>query len=419
MKYMLSALLLSSLAIQADNESEDYLNFVIQIQNDTYQTTHKMDDLAPSGSATALKGVETSSTFQLWTINRDTGAEYLLDEKIVSAYHPTAEIAITTNDPYTGVPRTRVDQPFKVSYTMEGLVTDDEAPAAAKSATLTHLAVTYDNINDESSAFLNIDSNQSYSYGLGKGLGLLKKNDDDDDDDDEEEEEDDDDTGSLLGLVGDILDGLFGDYEGFGDGGFGWSPFSGIDYNFTPLVVVTMPSESLTKNGTTTVSQYTSLQADDLTKAAGEEEFTILALPEDGEDAAMLATAKVQVWPIASGEMSGFTPGQHYTKLPDIKIDLQDLYPSSSTYVRAYKGNPTSNPSNPIIINSSYIVLDGLVPIDRDYVITELDTFITEPGSYTLELLHETPFGIDILGQVSGLVKKSGLRVIGNLNTSE
>jgi len=383
---IIAALLLSTIAVQArkhrnseNDESSNYLNFIIQIQNDAYETTHKMDDITPSGNATALRGVQTSSTFQLWTINRLTGAEYILDEKTVSAYHPTAEITITTNDPYTGVPRTRVDHPFKVSYTVNGLIADETAPAAAKSATLSHLAVTYDTSSSGNTGTL---------------------------------------SNTLGGLTG-TLQNLFGNFTGFGDGGFGWSPYSGIDYNYKPQAIITLPQATLSTNGLTENTQLTSLQADDLTLAAGEEEFTILAAPDGDNAADVLASAKVQIWPIATGTMEGVTPGQTYTKLPDLRINLKDLYPASTTYVRAYKGAPTDNPTDPIIINSSYIVLDGLVPADRDFIITELDTFITEPGSYTLELLHETPFGVDLITQTTGLIKKNGLRVIGNLNTSE
>ncbi|BDS08509.1 hypothetical protein NT6N_35490 [Oceaniferula spumae] len=389
MKRLLIAALLSTSAVQADDESANYLNFIIQIQNNAPLTTHKIDDITPVGNGTALKGVETSSTFQLWTIHRTTGAEYLLDEKIVSSYHPEVEITITSADPYEAIPRTRVDHPFEVRYKVTGLKSNDEdAPDSSKSIIINHVATTYDTTDGYGNAQAmnsanRIWNNDNLEVGLGLGLGLGLGGGDD--------------GGGLLGGLTNGLGGIF-----------------------DSLLSVVLPQQTIDKNGLTKQTRLTSIQADDLTTAAGEEVFTAMAHPDYGvAEPSMLGTAKVQVWPIAQGSLSGFQPGVEYNRIPDIQVALKDLYPASTTYVRAYKGNPTDNPSDPIIINSSYVILNDSVPGDRQYALTGLDNFITEAGTYTLEILHETPFGVDLLAQSSGLVKKVGLRVIGNLNTSE
>lgn len=364
MRTILTALIASTVATQAADESANYLNFIIQIQNNKNKTTHKMDDITPNGNGTALKGVTKSSTFQLWTIHRETGKEYLLDEKIVSAYHPKATITITSQDPYTGIPRTRVDHPFEVKYKINGLkVGQADAPAAAKSVTLQHVVTSY--------GAAPADDNQQ------TGGGLL---------------------GGLVGGIGGAVDDTVGG-----------------------LLSVLLPEVEMTKNGITKETRMTSIQADDLTTASGEETFTIFAKPDYGvEESAMLANAKVQIWPIAQGSITGFESGQPYNKLPDIKIDLKDLYPSSTTYVRAYKGDPTDSPVNPIIINTSYIIIDDVKTVDREFALTGLDAFMSEAGTYTLELLHVTPFGVDMLYQTSGdLVKKDSIKVIGTLGGSE
>lgn len=365
MKSILTALIASATAVQAADESANYLNFIIQIQNNANKTTHKLDDISPAGHGTALRGVRKSSTFQLWTIHRETGAEYLLDEKIVSGYHPRANITITSQDPYTGIPRTRVDHPFTVKYKVNGLLPGQEdAPEAAKSVILHHVVTSY-------GAAPNAGGTQQ--QGAGNVLGGL--------------------VGGVGGAVGEIAGNLLS---------------------------VLLPEREISQNGVTRETRMTSIEAEDLTTASGEETFTIFAKPDYGvQESDMLASAKVQVWPIARGSISGFESGLPYSRIPDIHIDLKDLYPSSTTYVRAYKGAPSDNPVNPVIINTSYVIIDDVKTADREFILTGLDQFLTEAGTYTLEILHTTPFGIDLLHQTSGLVKKNGIKVIGTLGGSE
>ncbi|MFK7910271.1 MAG: hypothetical protein AB8F34_06670 [Akkermansiaceae bacterium] len=329
----------------AQDGSENYLNFIIQTQSDANRTTHKLDDVNPEGNAKALEGVIGSSVFQLWTIHRTKGSEHLLDEKIVSSYHPEASITILTDDPYTGgVPRTRVDHPFTVTKTVSGLVTNDpKVQDAAKSVIFEHKTTNY--------------------LPQPSGIELPETR--------------------LLGAVK-TLQGV-------------------ID-----------------KNGTTKETLLTTLPGTDLTKVSGIEEFTIYAQPDYGiEESHMLAKASVQVWPIARATISGLDTKEWHIKLPNIKIELEDLYPSSSTYLRVYKGRPKPNPKTPFIINTSFVKIDDTVPQNRSFAISGKELGITQKGRYTIEILHETPFGIDILNQTFPLKVKSGIKVIGSLNTSE
>ncbi len=133
MKHFLTCTLLCTSLCYAD----EYVNFLRQIQNDADKTTLEMSGLANEGTSDAEKEVITSSVFELWALNSTTAEEHLLDVKTVSAYHPQAEISITSDDPYTLIPRTRIDQPFTVTYTIDGLITDDPSVQdAAKSVML-------------------------------------------------------------------------------------------------------------------------------------------------------------------------------------------------------------------------------------------------------------------------------------------
>lgn len=348
--------LASAATTRADDESADYLNFIIQVQNDEHRTTHKLNDISPTGNGNALEGVDSSSVFQLWTIHRTKATEYLLDEKIVSSYHPEATITITTGDDYEGVPRTRVDQPFTVSYTVNGLVTNDpKVQDAAKSVVLEHKATNY--VEQPAPA-------QQPEGGL------------------------------LGGIVGDTLG--------------------------TVLGAVKSLQSVVDKNGATRETRLTTLEGPDLTQVSGEEEFTIFARPDFGvEESHQLANAKVQIWPIARGEMTGIDGNKRYLELPDVHVELEELYPDSTTYVRVYKGEPRTNPAQVHIINTSYVIVDDATPQDRKFSLSGKELGITEKGDYTLEIIHETPFGADILSQTYPLRKKGSLKVIGSLNTSE
>ena len=348
MKSTLPIALIASLGIAtAGDESENYLNFIVQKHIGTHGVPTKIDDLASFGSSTALDGVTGSSVFQLWTVHRTNATAHLLDEKIVSSYHPEAKIVITSRDPHPGIPRTRVDQPFTVDFTVSGLITNDEdVQDAAKSVVLEHKITSYQ------------------------------------------------------------------------DGGVAGDPE--VDTTNTVGGLVDTIQGVISQNGTTSENRLTMLKAPDLTKVSGEEEFTIYARPDFGvNESHQLASAKVQIWPIASASMTGIDTSKKYMQLPDVHIDLKDLYPDSTTYVRIYEGKPATSPKEVHIINTSYVIIDDTKPQDRKFSLSGSELGISTSGDYTLEIVHVTPFGVDLLSQTYPLNKKNKIRVIGNLNSSE
>jgi hypothetical protein len=62
--------------------------------------------------------------------------DYLLDQKLVGAYMPSADVKLITLDTGGKVPRTRVDQPFSVEINVAGLLTGTGFPAAASKVLL-------------------------------------------------------------------------------------------------------------------------------------------------------------------------------------------------------------------------------------------------------------------------------------------
>ncbi|MCU0750741.1 MAG: hypothetical protein MUF13_14475, partial [Akkermansiaceae bacterium] len=76
------------------------------------------------------------SSFQLWSISQATGVEQLVDQTLVSAYLPSASVSIKTLDSHGRVPRTRIDQPFRVEIHASNLLVGDGFPLASSSILL-------------------------------------------------------------------------------------------------------------------------------------------------------------------------------------------------------------------------------------------------------------------------------------------
>ena len=116
-------------------QTDSYVNFVRQKQ----QTTAVVWDMpvAPTGAAPSALTLEAGGAlFQLWTVNQTKATDYLLDQKLVGAYLPKADVRVKTLDPGGRLPRTRVDQPFSVEIDISGLLTGTGMPQSASSVLL-------------------------------------------------------------------------------------------------------------------------------------------------------------------------------------------------------------------------------------------------------------------------------------------
>jgi hypothetical protein len=145
MKRNLSTLALAALSLiqPLTAASEDYVNFVRQYQQGT-GVFWDMQNVAPKSSSSALVPLDQSGAlFQLWTIQKLGGRDFLLDQKTVGAYLPKADVKVITADPYPLVPRTRADKPFAVEITVHDLVTGANLPQAASSVLAEHHLAAY------------------------------------------------------------------------------------------------------------------------------------------------------------------------------------------------------------------------------------------------------------------------------------
>lgn len=154
------------------------------------------------------------------------------------------------------------------------------------------------------------------------------------------------------------------------------------------------------------------------TKARGEERFTVWSLPDFQAPELVIATKRVQVWPVADGVISGIEDGDALGFLtPQVTITLNDLYPDSSTYAQVYKGPLADGVEGREIIGSAIVVNDA-VPLDKVLVLDDWDSPIDESGQWTMEVLTKTPFGTDRLDSVTFTIHRD-IEVNANVTTVE
>ncbi len=309
-------LFLALASLNASAQSSNHINFIRQAQQQTNVVWDmQVESKGAAPSSLTLEG--TGSLFQLWTIQSDDAKDYLLDQKLVGAYLPKADVKITTLDPYPHVTRTRVDQPFTVEIQVADLLTGTGLPEAATKVLLEQHIQGYENGN------ISLDR------------AVVSAN--------------------------------------------------------TPLY-----SAYISQNGPTFLRfPASSLGAADPTRGSGEEHFIVHALADGKITQTQLAAAHVQVWPVASGAIIGIVQGEclHY-QIPTLQLNLNDLYPSSDTYLMVYEGTQ---------INGVEGTLVKAFPVDRDrsvttiLEVTELSAAIGPDGTYTVALMSETVYGMELL----------------------
>lgn len=312
----LSPLLLAISFASASAQSTGFVNFIRQTQQQT-GVVWDMPVEATGAAASALAIDDNGSLFQLWTIQQSSAKDYLLDQKVVGAYLPKADIKITTLDPYPLATRTRVDQPFSVEIQVADLLAGTGLPDAATKVLLEQHVQAY----------------QNGQISLDPAVVLAN----------------------------------------------------------TPLY-----SSYISQNGPTVLKfAASSLKASDPTKSLGEEHFVVHALADGTLSQTQLASARIQVWPVASGAILGVTPNQQIRyQIPTLQLNLYDLYPRSDTYLMAYEGTQ---------INGVTGTLVKAFPVDRDrsvttiLQVTELSAAIGADGPYTIALMSDTVYGRELL----------------------
>jgi len=199
--------------------------------------------------------------------------------------------------------------------------------------------------------------------------------------------------------------------QSYGVGGTG----IGIDRTQATLLTQT----SITTNGTQNLTfLINSVPGADRSKVRGEERFSVFSLEDYQAPESQIASKYIQIWPVADGSITGIASNQlvRYS-LPQLTVTLNDLYPFSTTYVQAYKGNAALGTTGTTVPGSALVVNDS-VPQSRVLTVTGYDSVFTSDGRWTLELVTKTPFGIDRLAFVSFDLDRT-MKVNGSVVTIE
>jgi hypothetical protein len=328
-----------------------YTNFIRQVQFPALENGEYLEkDVSVESIGTQLSPLAITSggaRFELWAVRTSHQSEYLLDSSFVGTYVPTASVSISTEDPYTTIPRTRADRAFTVNVTVSGLLTGDTLPDGTA-------------IPDAAKKVNFLHHVQSYGAG-GTGENINRDN-------------------ATLSETTTITSNVEAQQQSY---------------------VVTIP-------------------ASDLTKVRGEERFSLYSLDDYQAPASQLASQFVQIWPVADGSISGITNGQKVLfAMPQISLTLNDLYPKSSTYLQAYKGNAVLGTTGTVVPGSS-IELSDTVPKSEVLTLTSSswNEILDKDGVWTLELVTKTPFDTVRLAYVTFTLDRT-IEVNSNITTSD
>jgi hypothetical protein len=157
---------------------------------------------------------------------------------------------------------------------------------------------------------------------------------------------------------------------------------------------------SITQNGLQTLSYaVNAVPGGDRAKIRGEERFSVFSLEDYQAPASQLDSLFIQIWPVADGSIAGIANGSliRYA-LPQLTITMNDLYPSSSTYLQYYQGDPVLGTTGRILPWS--LNISDSLPTSQVKTLDGYDNFFDSDGRWTIELLTVTPFGTDRLAYI-------------------
>ena len=176
----------------------------------------------------------------------------------------------------------------------------------------------------------------------------------------------------------------------------------GTGLNLDRSQATLLTQASITQNGSQTLTySLTSIPGVDRAKVRGEERFSVFSVADYHVVSTQIASSYIQVWPVADGTLAGLSQAELIRfALPPVTITLNDLYPSSTTYVQVYQGNPQLGEVGKTV-PGSVLVLNEAVPQCRVLTLKDYDAVFDSEGIWTMELLTLTPFGTDRLAYVS------------------
>jgi hypothetical protein len=159
----------------------------------------------------------------------------------------------------------------------------------------------------------------------------------------------------------------------------------------------------MNQNGLTTLT-YTvnSLPGANRAKIRGEERFSVFSLDDYQAPSSQLASQFIQIWPVADGSIAGITNNQMVRfSLPALTLTVNDVYPGSHIFAQAYKGPPVLGMVGSVVPGSSKNFASFTTPQGYLETVSNYDAVFDDDGQWTIELISETPFGLERLDHVT------------------
>jgi hypothetical protein len=151
----------------------------------------------------------------------------------------------------------------------------------------------------------------------------------------------------------------------------------------------------------------------------GEERFSVFSLADFQAPESELSSQTVQIWPVAYGTISGITEGETVEfSTPTLTLAVNDIYPDARIYAQIYKGEKRNDGFVGAVVPGSAVAVNESVPQNRLLTVNNWDSIITDNGTWTMELLTFTPFGIDRLHAVTFNVDRT-ISIRSSVTTSE
>ena len=191
---------------------------------------------------------------------------------------------------------------------------------------------------------------------------------------------------------------------------------TGIGINRTQATL--LGQQAFVQNGTTTLT-FTSnaLPGANRAKIRGEERFSAFSLADYQAPASQLASQFIQIWPVADGQITGITDHDKVRfSLPVLTFTVNDVYPGSSVYAQAYKGPPVLNTVGTVISGAGKNYHSETIPVNHVASVSNYSSVFDSDGEWTIELLTETPFGVERLDYVTFTVDRT-IQMNGSVTT--
>lgn len=156
-------------------------------------------------------------------------------------------------------------------------------------------------------------------------------------------------------------------------------------------------------------------------KAQGSETWTVNTQPDYAAFQSQLASATVQIWPVADASFEKLTARETYLSTPqDAGVVVRDIYPSAEVWVQFYKGEVQAGVTASKI-NSTHFDNKSDLPQQARLSLFELNNLLKEDGVYTLEVVTRTPFNQkkpETISTITFSMRRS-LKVVATLGSSD